>query len=192
MKVRSRILTAVIAALILVTACVGGSFDRNRAIDDAIRDSGGRMTREQAECYVDRVRSELGTAALKPGVTIPLEQRGRLVTIRVDCVGVANMGTTSTPEIDEAETEATFVDRGPQSFGDDPELDALYTACAEGWGKACDELYDAASVDSDYERFASACGDRTHEIVCYDVYPSPGVTLPSDAQTTTTVAPEPP
>ncbi len=180
------------AVLLAASSCSGGSFNREQAIADAIRDSGDRMTREQAECYVDRVRSELGTAALQPGATVPMEKRSRLVDIRVDCVGVANLGTQPVTPQKASDTETTFVERGPQRFGDDPELDVLYNACAEGWGKACDDLYEAAPIDSEYERFAASCGGRTHEVRCYDVYPSPGNVLPSQAQTTTTAAPAPP
>lgn len=183
----------VVTAAVVILGCSGGSFDREQAITNAIQESGNRMTREQAECYVDRVHSELGTSALEPGATIPFERRSRLVTIRVDCVGVANLGTTPPATVnDQHETATTFVDRGPQRLGDDPELDVLYNACAEGWGKACDDLYEAAPIGSEYEAFAGSCGGRTHEIRCYDIYPSPGVTLPSEAQPTTTAAPAAP
>lgn len=186
-------MVAGVLVAVVTAGCSGNSFDRERAIGDAIRESGDRMTREQAECYVDRVRSELGTAVLQPGATVPMEKRSRLVDIRVDCVGVENLGAmTTTSATGLPQVDSTILERGPQSFGDDPQLDALYTACSEGWGKACDELYDLAPMDSEYESFAASCGNRTYEIKCYDVYPSPGNTLPSDAQVTTTVAPPPP
>lgn len=48
----------------------------------------------------------------------------------------------------------------PMSFGDDPELDALYTACGEGDWQACDDLYRSAPVDSDYFAYADTCGGQ--------------------------------
>lgn len=48
----------------------------------------------------------------------------------------------------------------PMSFGDDPTLDALYTACGEGDWQACDDLYEAAPVDSEYFQFADTCGGQ--------------------------------
>lgn len=46
------------------------------------------------------------------------------------------------------------------TYGSDPELDVLWDACANGDGAACDDLYWASPIDSDYERFALTCGDR--------------------------------
>lgn len=48
----------------------------------------------------------------------------------------------------------------PMSFGDDPQLDALYTACAGGDWKACDDLYAAAPIDSEYFAFGDTCGGQ--------------------------------
>ncbi len=48
----------------------------------------------------------------------------------------------------------------PFAFGDDPELDVLYTACADGDFVACDDLYFASPIGSEYEAFALTCGDR--------------------------------
>lgn len=55
------------------------------------------------------------------------------------------------------------------AYGDDPELDALWDACAAGQGKACDDLYHAAPVDSEYERFGYTCGDRPQIIICTEL-----------------------
>lgn len=57
----------------------------------------------------------------------------------------------------------------PWTRGDDPRLDQLWSHCAEGRGTACDELFDAAPVGSDYERFGLTCGDRTGVIDCTDL-----------------------
>jgi hypothetical protein len=180
---------AVVAAL---SACsLGDDFDRGQAVRDAMDESGTNLTREQAECYVDRVRDEIGPGPLRPGGTVPEAQMSRVAAIRVDCVGVSNLGAgdlRATPPSGSDDTRVI----GPYSFGDDPVLDALWDACAAGEGARCDELFDQAPLGSDYERFAARCGDRTRELRCADVYPSPGVTLPSPAQPSTTVPPASP
>ncbi|GIG26138.1 DUF4190 domain-containing protein [Cellulomonas denverensis] len=58
----------------------------------------------------------------------------------------------------------------PDTYGDDPELDALWDACEAGDGQACDDLYWESPLGSDYEDFASTCGNRTTDAVfCADM-----------------------
>jgi hypothetical protein len=52
----------------------------------------------------------------------------------------------------------------PESYGDDAELDALYDGCDAGDLVACDDLYYASPIDSDYEFFGATCGGRSEEI----------------------------
>lgn len=47
---------------------------------------------------------------------------------------------------------------GPVSYGDDPDLDGLWDACAEGDPPACDDLYGLAPLESEYEKHALTCG----------------------------------
>jgi hypothetical protein len=47
-----------------------------------------------------------------------------------------------------------------QSYGDDPELDALWDACEGGDMQACDDLYFQSPVGSEYEDFGDTCGNR--------------------------------
>ena len=49
------------------------------------------------------------------------------------------------------------------AYGDDPYLDSLYDACADGDMLACDDLYGWAPFGSDYEAFARICGGRRTE-----------------------------
>ena len=44
------------------------------------------------------------------------------------------------------------------TYGDDAELDALWDACEDGNGAACDELFWGSPVDSEYETFGNTCG----------------------------------
>ena len=60
------------------------------------------------------------------------------------------------------------------AFGDDPTLDALYTACtAEDW-QACDDLYMQSGVGTEYEAYGDTCGNRYTagtQDYCVDVMP---------------------
>lgn len=58
---------------------------------------------------------------------------------------------------------------GPSAYGDDPVLDALWDACAEGEGTACDELWESSPVGSDYEEFGVTCGDRPAVLNCAEL-----------------------
>ncbi|MEO1062237.1 MAG: hypothetical protein AAFZ07_12525 [Actinomycetota bacterium] len=50
---------------------------------------------------------------------------------------------------------------GPDTYGDDPSLDALWDDCAGGDLAACDTLYLTTPIGSDYEDFGSTCGRTT-------------------------------
>lgn len=55
------------------------------------------------------------------------------------------------------------------SYGDDPELDALWDSCQTGSGTACDDLYWASPGGSEYEDFGATCGGRVEFAVsCSD------------------------
>lgn len=55
----------------------------------------------------------------------------------------------------EPEPEPTPEPAGPpMDLGDDPELDALWFACAQDDWDACDDLYWTSPLGSEYERFA--------------------------------------
>ena len=58
---------------------------------------------------------------------------------------------------------------GPVSYGDDPELDRLWDRCAAGDVSACDELWEAAPIGSEYERFGVTCGEREEVLNCVDL-----------------------
>lgn len=55
---------------------------------------------------------------------------------------------------------------GPCDHGDDPDLDMLWDACADGAGGACDRLYYDSGFDTRYEQFGNTCGDRGLTIPC--------------------------
>jgi hypothetical protein len=187
---RLRAIAGLAFVLCAVVACASDDLDRREAIARVVDESGGRITDEQAACYVDRVLDEIGSAPLRADAEVSPEQNARLTTLRVDCIGVVNLGAappTSTP--------ASVRDGalpGPKRKGESAELDALWDACASGYGQACDALFEQAPMGSEYEDFGASCGGRTREQQCAAVYPSPGVTLPSAAQPSTTVPPASP
>lgn len=55
---------------------------------------------------------------------------------------------------------------GPDTRGDDAELDELWADCESGSGVACDRLFRMAPIGSDYERFGLSCGDRPDVLDC--------------------------
>jgi hypothetical protein len=163
--VKGRRIVAVMLAL--AAAACSGSIDRSAEVDEVMARYEGRLTRTQAECYVDRVVDELGADTLEEEQAPP-EKVPRLTRIRIDCAGVASLGTSIPPS-----TSESLIGGGtaPMRLGSDAELDALHQACADGAGEACDRLFDLAPLGSEYEDFALSCGGRTSELRCAERYP---------------------
>ncbi len=141
-----------VVGVLLVSCSDDDGFDRDAAVATVAEDQG--WTAKEAGCWVDRVRDDLGddelAVALDGGIDAP-----EYAAITVDCVDPAKLATT--PEL---QTTVTARPEEPSTYGDDPELDALWDGCAAGDGATCDQLFDAAPLGSDYERFGSTCGDR--------------------------------
>jgi hypothetical protein len=154
-----------LGTVILVPAC-SGSVDRTEAVDKVLERYEGRLTRTQAECYVDRVIDEVGADVLDEERPAP-EKVPRLTRIRTDCAGVGSLGTSIPPPTRPAEDSGP----APARVGSDPALDALHAACADGSGESCDRLFDEAPLGSEYEDFALSCGGRTAELRCAERYP---------------------
>ena len=172
---------AVIGVVALVRS--GDSFDRAGAVARTVDGSAGRLTEGEAECYVDAVKKQVGARYLAPDASVPDDVAAKMTSIRVDCVGVANLGVTTT--VDPADPSAaaspsTEAGNLARQRGDDPTLDALYDQCAAGSGQACDDLFNLSPVGSAYESFAITCGNRTTERRCADVYLLPeSTTVPA-------------
>ncbi|MGO1622547.1 MAG: hypothetical protein ACTHXS_07230, partial [Flaviflexus sp.] len=87
----------------------------------------------------------------------------------------------------------------PRAYGDDPELDALWDACADGDLAACDELYENAVDDSAYRVFGNTCGETSaaqsggceEELYADAQEPSPSATVEPAPEPSPTPAPEP-
>lgn len=67
--------------------------------------------------------------------------------------------TVAPPDLSSNEIDCDAVDE-PCDYGEDPELDRLWDACADGDGTACDRLYYDSGFDTRYEQFGNTCGDR--------------------------------
>lgn len=183
----------VVVAVLALAACSGDDgFDRDAAVADLQARAGGTLGEDQARCYVDRVLDEIGPGPLAPDAEPSDAQLRRLTAIRVDCIGVADLGRRTGPS--GSAPERVPPQPGPQTFGDDPELDALWSACEAGDGPACDELFEAAPLGTEYEAFGATCGGRGAEASCAAAYPALPRTTPSSASSTTatTAAPTPP
>jgi hypothetical protein len=165
---RGRIVVLCGAAVLLAAAgaCSGPGYDRDGAVDDVLARYGERLTRAQAECYVDRVVDQLGTGALDEEDPSP-ERIPRLTRIRVDCAGVVSLGTSVPPTL----PPPAPGDTTPRRRGEDPDFDRLWDQCQAGAGAACDRLFDEAPPGSEYEQFAITCGNRTSEVRCAEKYP---------------------
>jgi hypothetical protein len=79
----------------------------------------------------------------------------------------AGGATIAPPDLSQRTVDCTAID-GPCDYGDDAELDALWDACTDGFGGACDRLYYDSLFDSRYEQFGNTCGDRGLRIPCPD------------------------
>lgn len=53
-----------------------------------------------------------------------------------------------------------YLTGGPQAYGDDPRLDAMWDSCERGAMRACDRLFEESPLFSEYEEFGLSCGGR--------------------------------
>ena len=166
------VLSAVLA--MLVAAC-GESSSDNTSRDDVIAlaeasfsaDVGLEELPESLKtfvaCAVDAVVEELDLSW--SDVERALEESGDLDSLTSDSDEMSPAGL-------ECFGELTFEDlvligggsdddlfgSGASSYGDDPELDALWDACEAGDDVACDDLYWESPLGSEYESFAQENG----------------------------------
>ncbi len=98
----------------------------------------------------------IGVVLLLGGLTVFLILRAAQNAADDIDDGISDILEDVTDDIDDTTGDTTGDD--PMSFGDDPTLDALYTACGEGDWQACDDLYNSAPIDSEYFAFADTCG----------------------------------
>ena len=117
---------------------------------------GGGATPDVAECVTRLARYDLRTGDLDP---IALDE------LKLNCERAERILNDDGGDDDQT---LAFVD-GPHTLGDDPELDRLWRACADGSGQACDDLFRESPVGSEYERFGVSCGDRDGILDCREL-----------------------
>lgn len=113
---------------------------------------------EQSACLADAIGGNFSNdriEELQDGSPLTAEENQAILTAASDC------GIVGVDPGDVASEEG-------MSYGDNPTLDALWDACEDGDGRACDDLYLSSAVGSEYERFGDTCGDRfpPGEVLC--------------------------
>ena len=163
---------AAVAVVVAVLLAGGGDDDTDvRAqLASKLQDEEDKLDGDQAECVADLLVDEAGEDAFEDvdfdADDPPEEFIEAFLAVGPDTLveecGIDESAFTGT---DDGDSE------GDGTYGSDPELDALYDACADGDFEACDELYNESPSGSEYEEFGDTCGDRNEPSgYCVDVY----------------------
>lgn len=104
----------------------------------------GEITTDEARCLLERVTAAPVPSDLLAGADA--DAFGEMLTGCLSEESLASLlGAPGT---------------GAQAIGDDPRLDRLAELCRSGADAACDLLYDAASIGSEYSTIGQTCADR--------------------------------
>ncbi len=115
------------------------------------------LTPDAAGCVVDLLPDRLSPTEQLDAASTPDEFD--------DLVGACEEATSPGP----TSTVAPPPDDEPFAYGDDTQLDGLWDACSDGSGAACDELFELAPPESEYEQFGLSCGDRPEILNCSEL-----------------------
>ena len=109
-----------------------------------------------ATCLADAVIEDLGAAAVMDSFLESFADPNAFSS------PVLSLGVSMFGAAEECGVSLDGFGLGPtgDTYGDDPTLDVLWDACADGSGAACDQLYFTSPLGSEYERFGGTCGDR--------------------------------
>lgn len=171
---RRAVVVLSVALAMLVAAC-GGSSSDNTTRDDVIAlaeasfsaDVGLEELPESLKtfvaCAVDAVVEELDLSW--SDVERALEESGDLNSLTSDTDEMSPAGLECLGELTFEDlvligggSDDDLFGSGASSYGDDPELDALWDACEAGDDVACDDLYWESPLGSEYESFAQENG----------------------------------
>jgi branched-chain amino acid transport system substrate-binding protein len=173
---RRAVVVLSVALAMLVAAC-GGSSSDSTSRDDVIAlaeasfsaDVGLEELPESLKtfvaCVVDAVVEEqdLSWSDLERA----FDESGDLNSLTSDTYEVSAAGLGCFGELTFEDlvligggSDDDLFDSGASSYGDDPELDALWDACEAGDDVACDDLYWESPLGSEYESFGLSCAGR--------------------------------
>jgi hypothetical protein len=151
------------AILMVVLSVLTGCADPEPEITledrvDQLQDElvGGGVSSDVADCVTRLAEYDLRSADLDP---IALDE------LKLNCERAERILDDDGLDDDQSLAFA----EGPHTLGDDPELDRLWAACADGSGQACDDLFQQSPVGSEYERFGVSCGDRDGILDCREL-----------------------
>lgn len=162
--------TIALSALVIFAAACGGS-DSDSNPDSNENDSESTRTYEDLsfleKSFVDGVTEGGGTEAAGICMLDAFEDAG------IDASELADLANEEpSPDVLAAifSCTAELLEGGlfgsdgvfgdADTYGDDPDLDALWDDCDAGDDVACDDLYLRSPIGSDYESFGSTCGER--------------------------------
>lgn len=168
------------AVAVVVAVLLAGGGDE----DDSVRTqlaaqfrANSELSDDQADCVADHVVDEMGEDSFE-GVDFSAEEPPDEIA---DDLFAAAFDSLESCDIDPADFAGSGsdddddADSGDGTYGSDPELDALYDACADGDYEACDDLYNQSPSGSEYEEFGDTCGDRNEPSgYCVDLYGEDG------------------
>jgi len=109
--------------------------------------------------------SQLNASASVESLANELDQTARLGD-------PADPDTRATESADLAESVDSWLpvepvlEGEPQRYGDDEFFDKLWDECEAGSGPACESLFNASPVGSEYEQFGVSCGERPGILDC--------------------------
>ncbi len=112
------------------------------------------LSNDAAGCVVELIPDSLSATEQLEAASMPAEFED-LVAACEEATAPAEVTTTTRRSSND-----------PFTYGDDAMLDRLWDQCGEGSGAACDELFNEAPAESEYERFGLSCGDRPEVLNC--------------------------
>ena len=130
----NRLIVVLVGAIALLASGCGGGVSEDSFRSELI-DTG--LTEDQANCIINGLS---GAGIALEDVTDEAlgdnDPPQEVIDITIECV----MGSVG-------------------DYGDDAALDALWDQCEAGDGAACDDLWLSSPLGSNYEVFATTCGD---------------------------------
>jgi hypothetical protein len=143
------VVTTLVTVVAVVAAVAGARNDRLDALADDCLDG------DMVACESLYEQAPVGSQHERIGDTCGYRTDGGVLCTDID------------PDADEdgsadgSSDDRTTDDGVAWTYGDDPELDALWEGCEAGDWQACDDLFDESEDGSDYQEYGYTCGHRT-------------------------------